>query len=158
MPISHLFLIRRMSSQSLICTPKQYLIETKNCEAPCYALFFVPLLLHLSKYFFQPLFLDFFSLTQNKHPFDLFRGPSAAPFLSAPISYIFLAREEWKNKSLNFFNMYLLLFTSLSPPGGMWTWGLFNLSKQVSCSKSTSIYSTEDRPRGKFRDFTKPHI
>jgi hypothetical protein len=40
----------------------------------------------------------------------------------------------------------------------MWTWGLFNLSKQVSCSKSTSIYSTEDRPRGKFRDFTKPHI
>jgi hypothetical protein len=94
---------------------------------------------------------DFFNLTQNKHPFDLFRGPSAARqhHSCQPQSYIFsLLREEWKNQSLNFFNMYLLLFTSLSPPGGMWTWGLFNLSKQVSCSKSTSIYSTEDRRRG----------
>jgi hypothetical protein len=115
---------------------------------------FVPLLLHLSQYFSQHHFWDFFNLRQNKHPLDLFRGPSAVPFLSGTILYIFLAREEWEIHSLIF---SIRIFFYLPPPREMWTQGLFNLSKQVSCSKSTPIYSRKTDARGEFRDFTNIH-
>jgi hypothetical protein len=137
---------RHIPSPSLIWSPKLCMIEIRSAKL---------VVIHYSSFrcysICHNIFLNtFFGTSQPQTKQTSSRSALlslGSTVVSLKLKY-FASEGKIYESQFEFFQYVCPLFTSLSPLGGMWACGLFNFSKQVSCSKSTPIYSTEGRKRG----------